>query len=167
MHFRRRATGRKGGAGRYVAATTLAQLGSCETRQVLDRRHGERVTPEIEQLREAGNRQHEQFHQRASFAHNRRDDVVVVRRTDSRCFIASAVYGIDDPRTDEIRRFRDTVLCRTSSGRILVRAYYTVSPPIARWFQCDPVSARIARRVLDAFRFLTRSVNRDRASPPV
>lgn len=166
MHSRRHATGRKGGGGRYIAATTLAQLGSCETRQVLDRQHGERVTPEVAQLREGGRRHHEAFHERASFAHNRRPEPVGVRRSDSRCFIASAVYGVNDPRTNELRRFRDAVLNRSRPGRWMVWCYYRMSPPIACWFQRDPVSARIARRVLDVIRIVaTRSVPNDRAYP--
>jgi hypothetical protein len=152
---RRHPTGSKG-RGRYVAATTLAQLGSCETRQVLDRRFGERTTPELERLRDGGQRQHADFHARVSVAHNEpRERSRRPTTTDSRCFIASAVYGKCDPRTDELRRFRDTVLASTRIGRAGIALYYRVSPPIAWWLARDPASARIARAALDVLRTIT------------
>lgn len=165
MRVRPRATGRQGG-GRYVAATTLAQLGSCETRQDLDRRYGERTTVEVERLRQDGRRHHEDFHERATRSHNQPQAPVVLRRTDSRCFIATAVYGLDDQRTNELRRFRDSVLLRSRLGRSLVWSYYRVSPPIAWWLQRDRFSARIARPLLDLIRLVaTRSVPNERACP--
>ena len=47
---------------------------------------------------------------------------------DDRCFIASYAFGIDDPRTDYFREFRDRHLLHSLAGRLLMRAYYVLSP---------------------------------------
>jgi len=50
------------------------------------------------------------------------------------CFIASAAYGsFLDRHVGALRSFRDRVLTRAAAGRWLVQAYYTTSPPAARW----------------------------------
>lgn len=55
------------------------------------------------------------------------------------CYIATAVYGsYDAPAVLVLRRFRDQRLLRTMLGRVIVRAYYTISPRLAHHF----VSAR-------------------------
>jgi hypothetical protein len=49
------------------------------------------------------------------------------------CFVATAVYG--SPMVEEVvalRRFRDNVLQASCLGRTFVRAYYWLSPPLAR-----------------------------------
>ena len=49
------------------------------------------------------------------------------------CFIATAAY--DSPYANEVkilRKYRDNVLLKTFSGRIMVSTYYLVSPPVAK-----------------------------------
>jgi hypothetical protein len=68
------------------------------------------------------------------------------------CFVATAAYGV--PFADEVetlRRFRDQVLARSPLGRALVRAYETLSPPLAAL-----IAARAWARALA--RFLLRPV---------
>jgi len=48
------------------------------------------------------------------------------------CYIATACYGsYDHPDVVLLRRFRDERLMTSKLGRILVRAYYVASPPLA------------------------------------
>jgi len=48
------------------------------------------------------------------------------------CFIATAAYGTDTAKgLDVLRSFRDNILLSNPYGRILVKAYYFTSPPIA------------------------------------
>lgn len=49
------------------------------------------------------------------------------------CFIATATFGT--PMANEVnilKRFRDNFLLRNRTGEMFVRAYYKLSPPIAR-----------------------------------
>jgi hypothetical protein len=51
------------------------------------------------------------------------------------CYVATAIYGsYDCPQVWVLRRFRDNVLASTWYGRLFIRAYYTVSPTLVRWF---------------------------------
>lgn len=48
------------------------------------------------------------------------------------CFIATAAWGSDlHPKVALLRTFRDTWLLTNEPGRLFVKAYYVVSPPIA------------------------------------
>ena len=48
------------------------------------------------------------------------------------CFIATASYGHDSGEVGLLCDFRDSVLMQSAPGRAFVKAYYTVSPPIAK-----------------------------------
>jgi len=48
------------------------------------------------------------------------------------CFIATAAFGTpDEPEVTILRKFRDEYLMSNEPGRLLVSAYYRLSPPIA------------------------------------
>lgn len=68
----------------------------------------------------------------------------------SACFIATAVYGDAlAPEVCALRRFRDQRLLPYRLGRVAVRGYYRVSPPVADWLSEHPRAARRVRVVLD------------------
>lgn len=49
------------------------------------------------------------------------------------CFVATACYGnYDAPEVLVLRHFRDSRLMTSGTGRLLVKLYYFLSPPIAR-----------------------------------
>lgn len=51
------------------------------------------------------------------------------------CYVATAVYGsYDCPQVWTLRRFRDNTLSETWYGRAFIRAYYTISPTLVKWF---------------------------------
>jgi len=66
------------------------------------------------------------------------------------CFIATAVYG--DPlasEVDALRYLRDNRLMTSAPGRVAVRAYYRLSPPIADFLATRPRLSRRVRAILD------------------
>ncbi len=76
------------------------------------------------------------------------------RVSDRRCFVASAVYGLDDPRTDALRAFRDRSLMPSTAGRALVSAYYRASPSLVSVLDRVPALRSPARLALDLIRAL-------------
>lgn len=136
----------------YVSASQLAAMGFCEAKIVLEAKHGEKVTTEQQVARDRGNRLHAQFHERAVQNHNS-----LPRHRTGPCFIATAVYGDQDPRTNELRCFRDQVLQRSPWGRSLISIYYTVSPPIAAWLTKRHWAKCLTQYLLDTIRHIIQS----------
>ncbi len=69
----------------------------------------------------------------------------------SNCFIATAAYGT--PHAEEIdllRDFRDDTLNQTIAGRMLVRLYYWLSPPIAEWISQREWRQKLVQRLVVA-----------------
>lgn len=57
------------------------------------------------------------------------------QKSDSGCYIATAVYGsYDCPEVWTLRRYRDEMLDNTMFGRMFIRCYYAISPTMVKWF---------------------------------
>ena len=68
------------------------------------------------------------------------------------CYIATAVYGsYNKPEVIVLRRFRDEVLLECWWGRIFVKIYYTLSPPMAEKLKNTKRINTIVRNILDMF----------------
>ncbi|MGV8120478.1 MAG: CFI-box-CTERM domain-containing protein [Candidatus Xenobiia bacterium LiM19] len=65
------------------------------------------------------------------------------------CFIATAAYGSPlDPHVVSLRRFRDSVLLKSLTGSLCVRAYYYCSPPLADYIAHRPMLRSISALLL-------------------
>jgi hypothetical protein len=65
------------------------------------------------------------------------------------CFIATAAYGSAlHPRVMTLRRFRDRYLLAHAPGRVLVAAYYRVSPSVAAYIAQQPAARGLTRALL-------------------
>lgn len=68
------------------------------------------------------------------------------------CYIATAVYGsYDAPEVMILRAFRDNVLSRHCWGRMFIRVYYYVSPPLAEKLKGLQTVNRSVRYILNKF----------------
>ncbi len=66
------------------------------------------------------------------------------------CYIATAVYGsYDCQEVWTLRRFRDETLYRHVLGRIFIRAYYSISPHIVKYFGKTRTFNKIFKKPLD------------------
>jgi len=134
-----------------VTSSQLAEMGFCEMKARLRAQYGDRDTRESAQLRAAGKQEHERFHEQVTAEHNAG---LPPGMTDKRCFVASAVYGPDDWRTDQLRVFRDRVLKRSWLGRAAISVYYAVSPGLAGMATRSPYLKSLFVFTLDHIRYL-------------
>jgi len=102
---------------------------------------GAAVSASAEKARARGDAAHKQFNTQMRNAER-----------DSRCFIASQVYGFNDPRTEALRNWRDTVLMPTVAGRLFVKIYYASSPFLVKVCRRLSVVNSAMRFLLDGFR---------------
>lgn len=69
--------------------------------------------------------------------------------SDSRCFVATASYGSPlHPRVAALRNFRDRYLLTNVPGRLFVAAYYSASPPLARFISRHETVRSLSRMAL-------------------
>ena len=67
-----------------------------------------------------------------------------------KCYIATAVYGsYHAPEVLTLRRFRDEVLSNSIFGRLFIRLYYLLSPPLAEKLKTRHRINRIVKTCLD------------------
>jgi len=128
---------------KYVSATELATLGKCERLAVLEARYGSRPSVRTRQARQRGDREHLRHH-REALAFGR-----TPATPDRRCFIASAVYGPDAWQTNYLRTWRDRHLMPTWWGRLMIGAYYALSPALVRRLPHWPRLRRLVQAMLD------------------
>lgn len=58
------------------------------------------------------------------------------KKTSAGCFIATAIYGsYDSPEVLILRSFRDNFLNKSIFGRLFIKYYYFISPPISHWLK--------------------------------
>lgn len=132
----------------YLPASKLAAMGYCETQMLLEKRYGKRQTKAQAKASREGRQEHARFDRVVVSEHNR----TVASSQDKRCFIATAVYGGSDPRTQSLRDWRDLHLAPHWWGRICIWFYYATSPWIAGFLAKHESLARPVRYGLDVFR---------------
>ncbi len=69
--------------------------------------------------------------------------------SDSNCYIATMCYGdINAPQVKTLRRYRDEILLKKLTGRILVRLYYKISPSFVRIMRNNTQINRLIRMTI-------------------
>jgi len=124
----------------YLSATTIAQRSFCEKQMILDKRFGKQETDIQRQRKERGDEEHLRHH-------------LVARKfgtpRDSRCFIATELYGNTAPQTEALRVFRDSRLLTCLPGRLFTKVYYDVSPSIVHLMKKSPTTKKVIKFVID------------------
>lgn len=126
---------------RRLAASTLAQMGVCERRVLLEQRYGRRNAPQLEVARQHGLQRH------AAFLQEGRAQPEGAKPW---CMVASLVFGPDAAETRALRRFRDEVLKPLPAGRAFILFYYRRSPGWCNWLVRRRWALTAVRRVLRA-----------------
>jgi len=129
-----------------IPVTEFAKMGYCETQLVLNKKHKNEGQSYRDQAAiSRGNKEHDAFDARVKKQH-----IPYQAANDKRCFVASCVYGQEHPKTERLRRFRDRSLLPTSTGRALVKLYYSVSPKVLPLLEKHRVLKRITTYLLNA-----------------
>lgn len=76
----------------------------------------------------------------------------------SKCFVATAIYGADSPKTHILRAWRDQVFLPTVMGRWLVVLYYSVSPHVVPLLARSLLLRNTIERTLD---YIVQRVGRE------
>lgn len=124
---------------RIPTVTEIAQLGACERQLLFDHSSGRKRSGQLERKAKEGIRIHKKYEHMAKSG-----------LSDSRCFIASEVYGEDAWQTCLFREFRDARLQPSLIGRCLVSVYYGFSPVVVKILRRIPGLKRPVRAVLQA-----------------
>lgn len=124
---------------RYHSISNIVATVYCEQQAVFDRERGEARTLDVRVKAAAGTFEHKRFELEGK----------TLAAVDRRCFIASAIYGIDAPETNDFRTWRDRVLMHSRIGRTCVRIYYFVSPHLVPMLSRSRTAAAIVRRLLN------------------
>ena len=127
-------------ANGFISATKIAQRSFCEKQLVLDEQYGRHETDIQRQRRERGDEEHLRHHLEAQRYGSSRD---------SRCFIATELYGPVAKETEQLRLFRDRYLQRSYLGRIFTSAYYELSPTVVRLMQRYPLVRKIIKPIIN------------------
>lgn len=131
----------------YTSASDLAGMAVCERQVLLRARMGDRKTSAQAVAAERGDAVHDRIHREGHTPLTSSREVA----TDKRCFIATAVYGIDAPETVRLRQFRDEVLVKkVPAGNWIVSIYYRISPMVAKLLDHNLAVRSLVKWLLDA-----------------
>lgn len=119
----------------WVSASDVGRAAYCPHYLEL-RDKGTKVSKSSERARVRGDVAHDEFNKLAE---------------DKRCYVASHLYGIDDERTETLRRFRDDNLVNLpgNTGKILISVYYRLSPVFIQAARALPGVDLCLRKTVD------------------
>lgn len=118
----------------WISASDVGRAAYCP-RSVALKYAGAKPSARAMDARKRGDLKHEEFNRQAT--------------KDRRCYVASYLYGVDDPRTEILRQFRDRHIKRVPGGHYLIQCYYRVSPMVIGLSERIPIAGRIIRKVVD------------------
>ncbi len=77
-------------------------------------------------------------------------DIDAELAADSKCFIATAVYGDEyHPSVCVLREYRDNTLAKNLLGQIFIHLYYIISPHLIGFIKCNQWIQIKIRKILE------------------
>lgn len=129
---------------RHLTATDIAECCVCEQRVVLDYLRGKCRTAASRSRMRAGTAAHAELHREALRQ-------LASHAGDARCFVATALWGAADPRTQALRNWRDGWLLKRRWGPAATRLYYRLSPRIVSIMVHAPRLRAVVEGALSVF----------------
>lgn len=102
-----------------ISPTELCKIVKCEKQMVLDDIYENKKSELSEKRIKEGLKEHKKFDN--------------INNIDKRCYIATAIYGQDSPKTNLLREWRDKKLKVNWYGKIIVKIYYFISPYLVNY----------------------------------
>lgn len=144
--------------GKRHSVSDIVSAVYCEQKLVFDKQHGKARSADLERKAAAGTFEHLRF-EWEGYTRNpgrllaklgqERPGWTPQPTSDSRCFIASQVYGPQGAQTDALRAWRDRALMPSRAGRAFVALYYAVSPALVCLLKRSPRITLAVRKALD------------------
>ena len=132
---------------KHIPITEIISTVYCEQKYVFDKTYGDLSPKRVVEAAKAGTAEHSQFE-----AEGRAGN-----RGDSRCFIASHIYGIEAPQTNSLRAWRDQHLLPSKAGRVVMSSYYAISPIYLALLRRSSLLSLLTASLLDCFvKFIQR-----------
>ena len=119
-----------------VSASEIGRVNYCE-KSLEYQLNGVSPNRQAQARMQRGNRAHEKFNR--------------AQTQDSRCYIATHVYGASHSNTQMLRQWRDQRLATTKLGRVFITMYYTLSPTLVAVCQRSFIVDKTIRTLLDRF----------------
>jgi hypothetical protein len=150
MNSQKRPTSKYPPKGSISVSELGAYASHCEVQALLRYRDGVAKSSVTEESK-AGDRIHAQMAAQAVRYESARRSGSYQGPRDSRCYIATAVFGASAPETERLREWRDEVLMPTAAGRCLVACYYWLSPKLLILARPNSIMERGVRTLLRGF----------------
>ncbi len=126
---------------KHIPITELVSTVYCEQKYVFDKAYGDVSPKRVVEAAKAGTAEHSQFESEGRAGN----------RGDSRCFVATHIYGSNATQTNLLRVWRDSRLMPSIAGRALVGVYYTISPTYLSLLRKSALLSRLTAILLDRF----------------
>lgn len=117
-----------------IAVTQLINITKCENQTMLNLVYKPKQDKEMRARQKEGIQAHKQFENLNNKYSNNTEKVVhqMNKRSDKRCYIATAIFGNNSEETILLRKWRDENLSTNYLGKIFIKAYYKLSPYLLR-----------------------------------
>lgn len=102
-----------------ISPSELCKIVKCENQMVLDDIYENKKSDLTEKRIKEGLKEHRKFDN--------------LNNMDKRCYIATAIYGQDSPKTNLLRQWRDKKLKVSWYGKIIIKVYYFISPYLVKY----------------------------------